>query len=335
MIIIIITTLFHHTNDDNDDNSDCDRISNYDNNINNNNNNDEENEFVLGNRELNIYRKRKQLQIHRNQYRKRWNVSPPNLILEEPIDFVRTLVETLRRNRGEKEKDEDDSLTSRYCSCYYDGARCLLESSTASWRRILLHSIGYKNDVIFTNDDHGDGDASSLSLWKVARVLQNALERKNNQYEILVRRQRSLDNENENYWIEFPSEPVEYLHEDDGKDCCDDENDHDTVVERCWVESRFRSSKDDQLLAIIGWSLVRRKRETITTTRQLKNNNTQELQRPTSATASLPSPSLLSRYEGTTNNTDDCWLLDGIDWQDFRDEFRPGLGREEWERICG
>ena len=27
---------------------------------------------------------------------------------------------------------------------------------------------------------------------------------------------------------------------------------------------------------------------------------------------------------------DGAWLIDGIDWQDFRDEFRPGIGREEW-----
>jgi len=32
---------------------------------------------------------------------------------------------------------------------------------------------------------------------------------------------------------------------------------------------------------------------------------------------------------------DGAWLVDGIDWQDFRDEFRPGIGREEWMRICG
>jgi hypothetical protein len=33
--------------------------------------------------------------------------------------------------------------------------------------------------------------------------------------------------------------------------------------------------------------------------------------------------------------TDGSWLVDGIDWQDFRDAYRPGIGREEWERICG
>ena len=32
---------------------------------------------------------------------------------------------------------------------------------------------------------------------------------------------------------------------------------------------------------------------------------------------------------------DGAWLIDGIDWQDFRDDYRPRIGREEWERICG
>lgn len=32
---------------------------------------------------------------------------------------------------------------------------------------------------------------------------------------------------------------------------------------------------------------------------------------------------------------DSCWLIGGIDWQDFREKYRPGIGREEWERICG
>jgi hypothetical protein len=30
-----------------------------------------------------------------------------------------------------------------------------------------------------------------------------------------------------------------------------------------------------------------------------------------------------------------AWMVDSIDWQDFRDAFRPGIGREEWMRICG
>lgn len=33
----------------------------------------------------------------------------------------------------------------------------------------------------------------------------------------------------------------------------------------------------------------------------------------------------------TQNN---AWLVHTIEWQDFRDEFRPGIGREEWVREC-
>ena len=34
-------------------------------------------------------------------------------------------------------------------------------------------------------------------------------------------------------------------------------------------------------------------------------------------------------------NKDGAWMVAGIDWQDFRDKFRPGVGREEWMRsIC-
>jgi len=34
-------------------------------------------------------------------------------------------------------------------------------------------------------------------------------------------------------------------------------------------------------------------------------------------------------------NNEGAWVIDWLDWQDFRDEFRPGHGREEWMRICG
>jgi hypothetical protein len=30
-----------------------------------------------------------------------------------------------------------------------------------------------------------------------------------------------------------------------------------------------------------------------------------------------------------------AWMVETIDWQDFRERFRPGIGREEWMRICG
>ena len=30
-----------------------------------------------------------------------------------------------------------------------------------------------------------------------------------------------------------------------------------------------------------------------------------------------------------------CWVTDDISWHDFRDSYRPGIGQEEWPRICG
>lgn len=32
---------------------------------------------------------------------------------------------------------------------------------------------------------------------------------------------------------------------------------------------------------------------------------------------------------------DGCWLTDEVTWHDFRDSYRPGIGQEEWPRICG
>jgi hypothetical protein len=35
------------------------------------------------------------------------------------------------------------------------------------------------------------------------------------------------------------------------------------------------------------------------------------------------------------SDMDQEWRMERIDWQDFREPFRPGVGREEWMRICG
>ena len=32
---------------------------------------------------------------------------------------------------------------------------------------------------------------------------------------------------------------------------------------------------------------------------------------------------------------DGAWMVNAVDWQDFRDEYRPGIGREEWTRVFG
>jgi len=44
---------------------------------------------------------------------------------------------------------------------------------------------------------------------------------------------------------------------------------------------------------------------------------------------------VITGWELQQRPSDGAWLVASIDWQDFRDAYRPGLGREEWERICG
>jgi hypothetical protein len=42
---------------------------------------------------------------------------------------------------------------------------------------------------------------------------------------------------------------------------------------------------------------------------------------------------VVSGWELQKNPISGGWLIDRIDWQDFRDAFYPGLGREEWARA--
>jgi AcrR family transcriptional regulator len=44
---------------------------------------------------------------------------------------------------------------------------------------------------------------------------------------------------------------------------------------------------------------------------------------------------VITGWELQQRPSDGAWIVANIDWQDFRDAYRPGLGREEWERICG
>lgn len=62
-----------------------------------------------------------------------------------------------------------------------------------------------------------------------------------------------------------------------------------------WVECRLRDVHSDALLVVLGWSMKQQEED----------------------------------------SSSSAWLVDGIDWQDFRERYRPGIGREEWERICG
>lgn len=94
------------------------------------------------------------------------------------------------------------------------------------------------------------------------------LERPNQQFAII------MGVEDRGFQVIFPSDIVQY-----------DDNE-------CWIECRFYSPDKNELLVVIGWTLLRQ-------------------------------------------DDNKCWLIHQMDWQDFRDAYRPGIGREEWERICG
>eukprot|EP00536_Pseudo-nitzschia_multiseries_P001571 jgi/Psemu1/181323/e_gw1.19.28.1 len=250
-------------------------------------------------------RKRKLTLQSRQQ---RWH-QPPNPLLEDPVEFVQALLGAFQQQRKNRNSNSHESA-----------AFCLLRSSTPSWRRILLRSVGAPPDA--TND-------------QVAPTLQNAMERPSNQFAILTKKiKEEIDfdfddeedlstriNSIQKCW-HFPSEPVIFEDEDDDDGNNNNNNNNNghqlggkgrVTIDNCWIESRLRSPHDDQLLAVVGWSLQRR-----------RIKNTEDGYNIMDTADVDANESLLS-----------CWLLDGIDWQDFRDDFRPGIGREEWERICG
>ncbi len=235
--------------------------------------------------DMNTFKVRKNKFMLQNQ-QQRW-YQPPNPLLEDPVEFVQAILVALQERK-------------KYGP--WNGALCLLESSTPSWRRLLLKSVGAPPDA--END-------------QVAPSLQSALERSNNQFAILTTNLDEESTESHDFttalrsiqkcW-NFPSDPVIFEEdENDGKKRTEGER----IIDTCWIESRLRSPKDNTLLAVVGWSLQRR----------------QIVQEDEGSSSNA--------FGNNTNNLTTCWLLDGIDWQDFRDEFRPGIGREEWERICG
>lgn len=126
-----------------------------------------------------------------------------------------------------------------------DAGMKLLAASSESWRQAIYSAVAAPSHV---------EEAS------VAKALQNALQKPDNQFAILTQG---------GFEANFPSDPV--IHEDT----------------TAWIECRLRHKDNDKLLVTMGISLV------------LENEQ---------------------------------WLISALDWQDFRDEFYPGLSGREWLR---
>jgi hypothetical protein len=244
-------------------------------------------------------RKHSRFETMARQYQEK-RKPPPNPGME-PLQVVQELLDGLRRRTSSSSHDHP-----------YWGVQILWESSTSTWQTILGRSIGIPNVQTFLLDNDNDDkhnhnhplSNAELPQQKqiqkqsiIVQSLHRALSRPHQQFAILF---LPADNDNENndndihnYWVEFPTDVLEW--EDN---------------QECWIECRLRSTNNDQLLAVLGWTLQKKDYH--------HHNHDDD-----------------DDDDDGGSSSSSCWYLQALDWQDFRDEYRPGIGREEWERICG
>lgn len=253
---------------------------------------------------LDLFRLNQRISSMNAKWNVKWNLLPFNNPYFNAEEFITSILHHLQT------PDPSYPLLGYYV---------LYHSSSNKWKQVLLQSVAASTpDIIsqFEKEDCRDVSSSETEQedssdvqnyndkdWYVRQdskidlflhALKNAMSRPKNQFEILT-----IEN---SYRLYFPGNVVDY---DDGK---------------CWVEVHLRHVKTDELLVIMGWSLIRK-----------NDGPTFEL----SSVVEALSPSLASSSASSYQSTVDSWTLDGLDWQDFRNDFRPGIGREEWERICG
>jgi hypothetical protein len=132
--------------------------------------------------------------------------TPASIDPSSPIGFVEDLLSTLSAASIDSEGSSK--------------GQCLLDASSESWRRAIYQAIGAPPDVKNTQG--------------VAKALQDAMARPNNQFAILMGSDGA-----EPFVATFPSDVVDYR--DDGT---------------AWLECRLRHSATDELLVTIGVQLI-------------------------------------------------------------------------------
>lgn len=132
--------------------------------------------------------------------------TPSSIDQPPPIGFVQDLLSTL----SAASIDADGSSKGQ----------CLLNASSESWRRAIYQAIGAPPDAKNTKG--------------VAKALQDAMARQNNQFAILMGM-----NGAEPFVATFPSDVVDYR--GDGT---------------AWLECRLRHATTDELLVTIGVQLI-------------------------------------------------------------------------------
>jgi len=203
----------------------------------------------------------------------------------------------------------------------HSGVIRLWHSSTVEWQQTMMTAAaaagggismggGHSNNKNRTETDDADNNNNIAVL-----ALGEFLARPNQQFAIL------LGKEDRNYEIEFPTDVVE----------CSDDGNNNNERELVWLECRLRSSTETnnnknsmngggELLVVLGWTLCKVRKQGLPTLQPLLLRG--------------------GTFANEIENSDDDeqkngWHVHSLDWQDFRDAYRPGIGREEWERICG
>jgi hypothetical protein len=191
------------------------------------------------------------------------------------------------------------------------GIRFLLRVSTPQWKQQIVQSIGYNH-----NNNNSDNHQKKNTIHSrseddvhIVSAISSTITQRNNQFGILV-------GEGERYTISFPTEPLEYEHCSDTHDVSSSSSSLSsymtTGTATTWMECQLRDYETNELLVVMGWQLVL----------QTDDHKRQTDDDRTSSSSSSSSSSVV-------------YLIDRVDWQDFRAAFRPGIGREEWMRICG
>ena len=207
-----------------------------------------------------------------------------------------------------------DALYTPHYPLPDSGYRVLLRSSTKKWRQEIYQSIGMSNAKYVLNKGEINyetkkaeypGFSTNPKDWdedKITAILGQAFSSSKSQFGILVGQlSSSLPSISpKNYEVTFPSDVVDF---NDGT---------------CWLECRLLDSKTGSLMVIMGWQLKR----------ELSSMGTFPIQQNDEYDS-------LGNDFGVSDATHGAWFIDSVDWQDFRDKYRPGLGREEWMRICG
>jgi len=146
------------------------------------------------------------------------------------------------------------------------------------------------------------GAPENVTEEQFVSALQTAMSRPNNQYQILV------SDSDIDVNVETTSS-----HGDD-----DDDNDNDNTI----VNTKNKDKHKEKYHLYFPGDIFEYDEGKAWVESQLRHPKTGKL-------LAILGWSLIQREQ------DNAWIVDWIDWQDFRDEFRPGIGREEWDRICG